>query len=89
MDVVVHQYVGMQCAARLRQHPVEQLHVVVAIGIVEEAGQAVVAALDHMLGNIGQVEAGLSGHEPSIAADGAVRQRPRPRSAARIRRVCI
>jgi hypothetical protein len=31
-----------------------------------EAGLAIVAALDHMLGNTRQAEAGFAGHEPIL-----------------------
>ncbi len=62
VNVVVHQRVGIQRAATCRQSLAENDPVVPPISNIEEAGQAVVAALDHVLGNAREVEAGKSGH---------------------------
>jgi hypothetical protein len=49
--------VGMQAAVCRGQRLPQELQVAQSIAIVEEAGQAVVAALHHVLRNAGQVDA--------------------------------
>ena len=56
MHVVVHQNVGMQSAGAFAQCFPEQLEIAQAVLVIEEARQPIVAALDDMLRNIGQVE---------------------------------
>lgn len=68
VHVVVHQHVGMQLAAGGEQRFAQQVAIADAVGIVEEAGQAVVAALDDVLRDAGQVESGLASHARSVAA---------------------
>lgn len=62
VNVVIHQHVGMQRAATRGKCLAENDQVVPPIVIIEEAGQAVVAALDQVLDNAREVEAGKSGH---------------------------
>ena len=50
VDMVVHQDVGMQAAVRCGQRLPQELQVAQSIAIFKEAGQAVVAALHHLLG---------------------------------------
>jgi len=47
----------------------EQLQVAATIAVIEEAMQAVVTALDHLLRDTWQVEAWLSGHCRSIRSN--------------------
>lgn len=56
VNMVIHQYVGVQLAARVEQGFAQQRQVTSPIVIIEKAGRAVVAALDHVLRNPGQVE---------------------------------
>lgn len=58
VDVVVHQHVRMQLAAASEQRFAQQVPIAGAVGVVQDAGQAVVAALDDVLRNAGQVNAG-------------------------------
>lgn len=58
--VVVHQYVCMQCAAGSEQRLAQQIQITTAVVVAQEAGQAVIAALDDMLRE-GLVESELSG----------------------------
>lgn len=53
MDVVVHENVGMQSALTAQQRFSQQGQVSASVGIVKEAGQPVVAALDDVLWNTG------------------------------------
>lgn len=62
MHVVVHQHVGVQLAAGRKQCFAQQLAITGTVFIVQEAGQAVVAALHDMLRDAGQVEAWKAGH---------------------------
>ena len=68
MNVVVHKDVSMQPAAGRVQRFPEDGQVVKAILIVQEAREAIVAALHDMLRNIGQVDSGKSGHMTIPAA---------------------
>ena len=56
-----------------QQRFAQQNQVSPSVAVVEEAGQAIVAALHDLLGDVRQVETGLSGHAASLAAD-----RPHP-----------
>jgi hypothetical protein len=62
VDVVVHEHIGVKPAFRRVRSLPKQPDVQEAILIIEEAGQAVVAALHDVLRNAGQVESGKSGH---------------------------
>lgn len=68
MDVIAHQHVAMQCAMRIEQCFVQQVQVVIPAGVIQGAGQAVVASLDDVLRDTRQVESRESGHAPSIGA---------------------
>lgn len=67
MHVVVHQHVGMQATAGGVQRFPQQLAIAGAIFVVQEAGQAIVAALHDVLRDAGQVEAWESGHARMVA----------------------
>ena len=58
VHMVVHQHVGVKLAVGGEQCFVQELPVASAVDIVEEAGQAVVAALHDVLRDAGQVDAG-------------------------------
>ena len=73
MNVIVHQHISVQSAACIQQRFAQQGDIALSIVLVEKAGQAVVAALDDVLRNAGQVESWLSGHAPRIAS-GAFRR---------------
>ena len=60
--VVVHQHVRMQFDIGDGQLLAQQFQVVDAVNVVQEARQAVVAALHDVLRNSGQVQARLAGH---------------------------
>src|SRR5699024_4228332 len=66
MDVVVHQYIGMQSALGRKQCFVKQGPVALTVDVVEKAGQAVVAALNNMLRDVREIESGLSSHAPTM-----------------------
>jgi hypothetical protein len=66
MDVVAHQYVCVQSGSGVEQCFAKQHQVMLPIVVVEKAGQSIVAALDNVLRNIGQVESWLSGHRIRI-----------------------
>ena len=91
VDVVVHEHVGVQCAAGGEQRLAEQVQVAVAVVVIQKAGQAVVAALDDMLGNAREVESGLPGHasrfvraaRAAVASAAAPRCRRHSRSSVR------
>jgi hypothetical protein len=53
MHVVVHQHIGVQCAVGSEQRLAQQIEVTTAVVVIQEAGQAVVAALDDVLGDVG------------------------------------
>ena len=48
VDMVVHEDIGMQAAVRCSQRFPEQLQIPEPVTVVEEAGQTVVASLDHV-----------------------------------------
>lgn len=56
VDVIVHEHVGVQFAASVEQRLAQQRQVTSSIDLIEKAGEAVIAALDNMLRNAGQVE---------------------------------
>ncbi len=62
MDVVGHQDVGMQLATVRQAKLAEILQIALAINLAEEAGLAIVATLDGVLGNAGQIDSGLPCH---------------------------
>ena len=68
VDVVVHQYIGVQRAARGEQRLPQQLAIAGAISVVEEAAKAIASTLHDVLRNAWQVESRLAGHVHSIAA---------------------
>jgi hypothetical protein len=55
--MVVHQDVGVKCAVRCRERLAQQLQVSQSVTIIKEAGQAIIAPLDHMLREAGQIKA--------------------------------
>jgi hypothetical protein len=57
------------------------MQIAATVSVIQEARQAIVAALDDMLGNACEVEARLSCHRSSMATGGVARQRPWPLSA--------
>ena len=67
VHVVVHQHVGVQAAAGGVQCFAQQLAIARAVFVVQEAGQAIVAALHDVLRDAGQVEAWEAGHARRIA----------------------
>ena len=69
MDIVVHEYVGLQGASGVEQRCAKQVQVAVPVCIIQQAGQAVVAAPDDMLGDTGKVESGLRGHARRVTQD--------------------
>lgn len=60
--MVAHQYVGMQGTAVPEQCFFQALQITLPILVIEEARQAVVATLDHMLRHAGKVGAWKSSH---------------------------
>jgi hypothetical protein len=62
MDVIVHQYVGVQMAFGIQQELAQKGQVAPAVIVIEEAGQAVVPALDDVLRDVRKVESGQPGH---------------------------
>jgi len=67
MHVIGPQHIGVDGAAVLACDLAQILQVAQAIGVVEEAGLAVVAALDDVLGHTGQIDPGTSGHARILA----------------------
>ena len=67
MHVVGHQHVGMHAAVLPAGDVAQVLEVADAVDVCEEAGLAVVAALDDVLRDSGQVDAGLAGHDRVLA----------------------
>ena len=63
MDVVVHQDVRMQLARGLVQRLSQLMQIEQPVVVIEEAREAVVAALDHMLRNAGECDARKSCHD--------------------------
>lgn len=70
VHVVVHQHVGMQYTASVQKRFAKEVQIAAAVSVIQEARQAIVAALDDMLGNACEVVAGLSCHPFSMAAGG-------------------
>lgn len=66
MDVVIHQYVRVQSAPCVEQCFAKLRQVMLPIVVVAKAGQAIVATLNNVLRNTGQVESRLSGHRIRI-----------------------
>ena len=66
MHVIGHQHESVQPAVVPIQCFPEIAEVTVVVILGEEAGIAVVAALDHMLGNARQTEARFAGQEPIL-----------------------
>jgi hypothetical protein len=64
--MIGHQHIGVQPAVVPIQclPEIDEITMVVILG--EEAGLAIVAALDHMLGNARQTEARFAGQEPIL-----------------------
>jgi hypothetical protein len=60
--MVIHQNVRVKSAARVGQRFAQQREITPSIVIVKKAGQTIIAALNHMLRNTGQIESRLSGH---------------------------
>jgi hypothetical protein len=58
MHVVVHEDVGVQLAPCGHQRAAQQVAVMCAVVVIEEAGQSVVTALHDVLRNSRQVETG-------------------------------
>ncbi len=80
VHVVVHEDVRVQLAAGGEQCLAPELPLAAAVIVIEEAGQASVAALHDVLRNAGEVDAGLARHRrKSVAAtaDGHGRMPPR------------
>ena len=73
--MVVHQHVGVQPAVAGQQGFTQQLAIAGAVLVVQEARQAVVAALHDVLRDAGEVDAGVSGHGGSLARAAPVAHR--------------
>lgn len=69
--MIGHQHVGVKTALVARERVAEQIEVGAAIVVGEEAGQAVVAALDEVLRDVGQVGAGQARHGLTLPARGS------------------
>ena len=67
MHVVVHQHAGMQPAMKAGERNQQALQLALAILVIKEAGQPIVAPLHHVLGNAGEVGARKAGHAGSLA----------------------
>jgi hypothetical protein len=68
VGMVVHSDLGVQQAAGVLQCLAEDAQPAVAVAFLQEARLAIVATLDNVLRNAGQVEAWLSGHAARFAA---------------------
>jgi hypothetical protein len=75
MDVIVHQYEGMDSNAMGRTNFTQQATEVMAIFVIEEDGGTVDATLSNMEGNAGEYESGATWHAET-ASDGVVRACP-------------
>lgn len=75
VDVVVHQHIGVEPAIVGEQRLAQQMAVAGAVGIVQETGQAVVAALHDVSRDTGKIESPLACHATSIAPARRDRQR--------------
>jgi len=60
--MIGHQHVGVEAAAVVHGSLVQVLQVAQVVGLLEEAGRSIVAALDHMLSNARQVKTLHSWH---------------------------
>jgi hypothetical protein len=80
MDVVVHQHVGMQRDVSTEQGFVQQMQIAPPVDVIEEAGQAIVAALDDMLRDMRKIEPGQACHAASFISGVAWHQWPMPDS---------
>lgn len=76
VDVIVHQHPSMQRTAGALQALAQQLPIARPVHVVQDAGQAVVAALHHLLRNTGQVQTGQAGHGASLRRASPRRERP-------------
>jgi hypothetical protein len=72
MDVIVHEYIGVQDDTRVEQGLAQQMLITPPIAVIKEAGQPIVAALDNVLRNVWKIESGQAGHAMSVAARRAV-----------------
>src|SRR5690606_416036 len=62
VHVVGHQHVGVHGAVQLQREVPQVIQVAMPVDVGEEAGLAVVAALDDVLGETGEIEAWTTGH---------------------------
>jgi hypothetical protein len=72
VDVIGHQYIGVQGAALACLSLSQPRQVETAIGIIEEDDGTVVSPLDDMVGLAGDEETGQARHERSEAGGGCV-----------------
>lgn len=79
--MIGHQHVGVKTALVARERVAEQIEVGAAIVVGKEAGQAVVAALDEVLRDVGQVGAGQARHRSTLPASGCSDHRGAARPA--------
>lgn len=75
VNVIVHEHVGMKKATRVQQRVAEQMQITLPVGVIEKAGEAIVASLHDVLRNAGQIESRKSGHEASVATHPSYRGR--------------
>lgn len=75
MHMVVHEHIGMQPNRRLAQGICQEREVAPPILVVKKARQAVVAPLDDMLWNLGQIQTGKTSHARSLLFQGVGRNR--------------
>ena len=62
--MVGHQHIGVHGAVMLQRGFAQFLSVVQVVGVIGEAGLAVIAALDDMLRDAGKVDAGYPSNVP-------------------------
>ena len=62
MDVVGHQYVGMNCAATIASRLFQPMEIAVAIFIGEKTRLAIDAALNNVQRVISKTDSGATGH---------------------------
>jgi hypothetical protein len=67
MDMVGHQAVRVHGAAFILRQPSEVMQEERAIFVIDEAGSAIVAALDSVHGHAGNHDPGTSGHLQATA----------------------
>jgi hypothetical protein len=76
--MVGHQDIGVDGHIRLQRQLAQFGAILLVVGFGEEARLAIVPELDHVLGDTGQIDAGLAGHGAPVLTGEGPRLPPPP-----------